>query len=909
MALTCDHVLAAAEGPYTLKSADSNDPEEVIGHERDPELDLAVLRVPSRDHRRWLALGPDPTTASVVLTRGFGRDHPLADFPDGYPKRAGVAGSTTVNWRGQLVVGLFVLTDIVADRGMSGAPVVDEETGSVLGILQLSDKASHEAFAIPASAAKLRWPSLDASGASQVTYARVTHTALPEALAARAWDAFNPERLHCVVVTSEGQAGCAAHESLLGLVRDVLNHPRAADVWSAFVGAHRDRDLVQGLTRRDLADEYRRANTRLASFDVLDAFASPASLDVAVRLIVEADLALFDVTDFEPGVMLLLGVRAATRRGVTINSHGKGWVEGEPLNRPFNLSDLSLASHTASESAGEDPRTTRMIDRIRTGFDQLARQPSYLDLPVYDALRRLGSEERAWTSIPLETEVLVLCSYDRRHLDTWRSLRSGLANALAAKDIRTTVSRLQDVATPQLVSQSLYERIRRCAGCVADWTLSSPSTFFELGVRLAVSPWSIVQIVDEGWLEELKSRRESAGQISRMAALFNPLGYRDVIDDEEAERIAEQLVEMRERIAGSRGHRVRQVAADALGRSQERLPNVVEQLRREADALSHSGRMRDNVPQALYYEVAMLKADEERAALERRLAAWLYLEHRVGAAQLDDADELKQLWRALAGLVASDLLGSDREVDQDLGLSMVEGAVSAEPDVDELERSATLQRRKGDIFVRRQRQDEARQAYVAGLSLLDRALDALLPSRDIDPAAVRASDASDAADLFGMRGGVLRRLSGIGDADALSEAVVSYRRGAAFEAAHGLTQTYSRANAIKVALIAGDRGLAELRSDIVALGDALQRRLRRDESAADDAWLWADLADMQLLLGQEADALSSYATFAAKARLDSPASTLAVITEVADALVSAQDPDAPTVAAAVANVEAQLSAS
>jgi hypothetical protein len=375
------------------------------------------------------------------------------------------------------------------------------------------------------------------------------------------------------------------------------------------------------------------------------------------------------VTGFEPGVMLLLGIRAATRRGVTINSHGGKWLEGEPLNRPFNLSDLSLSSHTpmVGHAVGPDPRIGRLIDRIRTGFHQLAFQPHYLDLPVYEALRQLGPHEDAWGSIPLKDQVLMLCSYNGKYFDTWQSLRQKLNSALYAEGgINTYVTRLQDLATPQLVSQSLYERIRRCTGCVADWTLASPSTFFELGVRLAVSQWGVVQIAGEKWLREEGGKSPYAEQIERMRALLDPLLYLDEADDDIGNRMARQLISIRGRSEGIRGHWLRQVAAAALGPAQERLPHLSGRLVDEADALDHKNRPRDNVPQALFYEITEIKEDQEQAALERRLAAWLYLEHRVGAAQLDDADQRKRVWRELGEIIAGDLYNSMDDSDQAL---------------------------------------------------------------------------------------------------------------------------------------------------------------------------------------------------------------------------------------------------
>jgi hypothetical protein len=450
-----------------------------------------------------------------------------------------------------------------------------------------------------------------------------------------------------------------------------LASPEADALWNSFTAAWEGRQLVQTRQGRRLAAQYSRANVRLAWFDVLDAYASPASLDLAVRLLVEADLALFDVTEFEPGVMLLLGMRAATRRGVTIASHGGGWREGEPLARPFNLSDLSLSSHSPPTDAfvDEDPRLDRFVKRVATGFDQLARQPYYRDLPVYDALRQLGHEEKVWASIPLDKEVLVLCSYDPMYFSTWQNLRRQLKDALSEEGIRTNVVRLQDVATPQVVSQSLYERIRRSAGCVADWTFSSPSTFFELGVRMTASPRSVVQIASEKWLQEAidsGGTNTTGRQLKLMQSLLDPLLYKGDDDADIGGRIARQLIEMRKRGAGFTGHRVRQVAAEALGRTGDRLPDLFEQLRREANALNHQGSIRDNVPQTLFYEVTDIKTDQESSALERRLAAWLYLEHRVGAAALSDSDKRKKLWRELGDVVVADLYNSADEADHAL---------------------------------------------------------------------------------------------------------------------------------------------------------------------------------------------------------------------------------------------------
>jgi Trypsin-like peptidase domain len=679
VALTCDHVLAAAgDGPISLRQVGSGHPEQVIGEDRDSELDLALVRVPSRADRTQLTLSLDRIVpGSRVYSRGFPRDHDYLKYPDGFPMDpAQISGETTLIWRGQPVE-MLVLVDTDVQKGFSGAPAIDMERNSVVGILRFSEDKGQRALAIPAVAATRRWPGLLTDpGKPPRSFTELVDT-VAEKLASTAWKKFDPALFHCVVVGSESLSSSGPEDTLAGLVKEVLSSPKATALWDSFRSARGGHRLARAAEERCLALEYAKANVRLATFDVLDAYASPASLELAVRLIVEADLALFDVTHFEAGVMFLLGIRAATRRGVTINSHGAGWREGEPISRPFNLSDLSLSSHTPQiETVGEDHRVGRLVARVCAGFEQLIRQPSYQDLPLYDALRKLGPQEDAWTSIPLEDEVLVLCSYSAKYFSIWKNLRSQVGGALWERDIRTNIVRLQDLATPQLVSQSLYERIRRCTGCIADWTDRSPSTFFELGVRIAVSPWSVVQIADEEWLNTAVSSTRADNydtqQISRMKALLDPLVYRQKDDSEIGERIARQLVEIRANIVGSSGHRLRQVAAEALRMTEERLPDLFQQLMRDADTFNHQGRIRDNVPQALFYEVTEIKADQERAALERRLAAWFYLEHRLGAGNLAESDERKRLWRELGEVVAADLFLSSDEADQSLALLITE---------------------------------------------------------------------------------------------------------------------------------------------------------------------------------------------------------------------------------------------
>lgn len=691
VALTCHHVIRSAEGrTVRLRTVGSPGAEVVLDVDPDEERDLALLRVRNRTDRETVRLDPEhPTLGREVSSYGFPHDL-LARYPEGYPMdpvRPG--GTTTLKFKGRESP-MLVLPRKNQSRGMSGAPVRDVETGVVVGLLRITDQQTNDTMAIPAATVVERWPAavVGPDGASP-TYAVLTgRRPVPEAMAESAWAEFDPDALHCVVLGSEELAAEKAGQQLVHVARLMRSQAPPGkpipgkQVWEAFRAIHDGTELVTG-RRRDLSAAYGPTRFRMASFTVVDAFASDESFALAVRLFVEADLALVDVTGFEPGVMLLLGVRAATRRGVTVASHGGGWQElnwsdrersgdRRKLDRPFNLSDLALSSHSPTD--GADGRSQQLAERICTGFTQLGRQPYYRDLPVYDALRQLGSQRDAWSTIPLQAtgpeqeargEVLVLCSYDPDHLANWTDvLGPQLGTALFNRDVETVLYRLQELTTPQVVSQALYERIRRCQGCIADWTGSSPSTFFELGVRMTASPWGVVQIVGRAWLDGVKS--PDLVQVELMRALLEPMVFAAEGGDDIGPRVTEALLHQREQGPGRAAHPVRRMATDALGRVEQRLPTLHDQLQAEADALNTSGIDQD-VPQTLFYEVKSIKVDRERAALERRLAAWYYLEHRRGAG--DPADPQHAVWRTLGGQVADALYAVD-EIDLADSISM-----------------------------------------------------------------------------------------------------------------------------------------------------------------------------------------------------------------------------------------------
>jgi tetratricopeptide (TPR) repeat protein len=221
----------------------------------------------------------------------------------------------------------------------------------------------------------------------------------------------------------------------------------------------------------------------------------------------------------------------------------------------------------------------------------------------------------------------------------------------------------------------------------------------------------------------------------------------------------------------------------------------------------------------------------------------------------------------------------------------------------DVHRGVTLHRRKGDALLRYGNAKDAADAYSIALNMLDDVLTKFpsTPSElDEEQTDSYLDIASEAAELWGERGGVLRRLG------QLAEALNSYNQGAAFEDAYTLPVTYNRVNALKLSIMTG-LALADLTVEINQTRNILERRLATDERATDDAWLWADLGDLRLLLGDVDKALSAYRTFVAKARTDSPGLTLSVLRDVVEALEQNGDPEAQQVRAGAARVERELS--
>ena len=143
---------------------------------------------------------------------------------------------------------------------------------------------------------------------------------------------------------------------------------------------------LEALSGKSIAGSLQQIHENVFRLDVGLAFVSRAAMIDCLRAVCRADMVIFDVTGgsagIEPGIMLLLGVRAVTRRGVSICS-----VDSDPdqlldVGLPYNLQQLNLAAHR--ERVGELDAAERLAVKMANGLHDLVHDLTYLDLPAFE---------------------------------------------------------------------------------------------------------------------------------------------------------------------------------------------------------------------------------------------------------------------------------------------------------------------------------------------------------------------------------------------------------------------------------------------------------------------------------------------------------------------------------------------
>jgi hypothetical protein len=431
-----------------------------------------------------------------------------------------------------------------------------------------------------------------------------------------------------------------------------------------------------------------------AATNVNDALASSTAFDRTVGFLCRSDVAVIDVTGFEPGVMLFLGIRSAARRGVTLVTTNDEVSSGAWARLPFNVRELfPLGVKQRVYNIGSPEHPTNVMGRaLAQSIGRYRSLPDYLDVPAYEAVRR-GEAAPGVDS----QSILWLCSFAEEYRACEAYIQNGFSTAYGYDSTGRAQCRLErvtEIGSAQLVTQRLYGAIRRTGLCLVDWTLWSPNVFFELGVRLAVSSMGPVCLLDDEVAcaaSDHGAAPSAALQAQRrvLRRLFPPLEYRCESDDDGwFTEIQERFREMRDHKASGGGgvrpsfgafpydHVYRLVGSQVpLDHEAGALP-VPRFLAAAADAVIGASSTRDTSLPVLYADVnSDLDLQARTAGRELLVAAWLYLRHYYAAAEPASRRERHREYQDLSVRLA-DLLERDgqqhtelcRAVEAELGM-------------------------------------------------------------------------------------------------------------------------------------------------------------------------------------------------------------------------------------------------
>ncbi|MFH1918496.1 MAG: caspase family protein [Planctomycetota bacterium] len=125
--------------------------------------------------------------------------------------------------------------------------------------------------------------------------------------------------------------------------------------------------------------------------NVADVVENTSLLMQAATALCFADIVIFDLTAFEPVTMLLMGIRAVVRRGVTVATVVKAPSPADLAGLPFIIRELSLVPFApqAGQRANDPMHPQNLLgEMIEEGLRQEREVDHYLDLPAYEAVRR-----------------------------------------------------------------------------------------------------------------------------------------------------------------------------------------------------------------------------------------------------------------------------------------------------------------------------------------------------------------------------------------------------------------------------------------------------------------------------------------------------------------------------------------
>ena len=396
-----------------------------------------------------------------------------------------------------------------------------------------------------------------------------------------------------------------------------------------------------------------------------EVLSAPAAFARAVAQVCRAEIAVFDATNYEPAVMILLGIRSVIRRGVTVCVHGQHHERWDQAGAPFHLREVSLLANPTVPTVG---------NRLLAGIRQLS-QPgcTYCDLPAFDLVRSVPSEQDRRGPRPFDQgpdpSILALVPFDPDYTErNWSELARNLPEASIAmrpgpvgdNEQPPRLRRTLDLDSPRVVSAQLYEAIRLIDFCLVDLTSARPNVMFELGVRLAANALHPVVVCDAAFpTADSDGTTDVIAQRDQLRKLLAAVPYSPYADEgiDSYEQMVARYLELRN-LAIHAGHPRAQTVLNgfppsgvydlawrcAVHRDEAIAIPVAEHLIAAADTMLVDPS--DGARRLIYPKRHDLSSAAEEGGRERLVAAWLYLYHRRQAYR-DDNPEVVARYEAL----------------------------------------------------------------------------------------------------------------------------------------------------------------------------------------------------------------------------------------------------------------------
>jgi hypothetical protein len=312
----------------------------------DPIHDLAVLQTAKALPDVVPGLKPSDKVAQRAQVSITGAPHVEDSYSYLFLDAPGEwAGGTTRSDNVQLG---RVTADAVM-KGMSGAPVISTEDRMVVGVVSGRYNSDDGWLRDSVWIARVEDLTSLLAERSDADVRRATASMLIGPLPTKPW---------CLVLTAE----------TLGPVRLM---DRVTDVISRFM---------------DEAPVFDTIHESPIELSVVDALRTAENWQVAVEAVTKADCMVADVSGFEPGVMLLLGLRSVVRRGVTLSVSRRFRDAADARETPFNVQETRVIPYDTNEFY------MRLSEALREGVASLHSDLNYLDLPAYHAVRTPRSE-------------------------------------------------------------------------------------------------------------------------------------------------------------------------------------------------------------------------------------------------------------------------------------------------------------------------------------------------------------------------------------------------------------------------------------------------------------------------------------------------------------------------------------